>query len=411
MSKIITFIAVLALIVAGVLIVGISGCQTIEKPKVNETGATAESAKTVVDANNQLAFDLYNRFSKTGNVFYSPFSIETALAMTYEGANGTTADEMKTVLHLPSENRQASFAKVINEINAGSNDYQLSTANALWAQKDYSFLTDYFNVVEGYYGGNVTNLDFKTDSENSRQTINNWVEQQTNDKIKDLIPQGVLNELTRLVLTNAIYFKGKWVMEFDEKNTKDADFKTNSGTVQAKMMELEDERFNYGESDNMQIIELPYNGNDTSMIIILPKENLTSIEASLNLENLELWKSSMSEQKVNIFIPKFKFETKYMMKPMLIEMGMPEAFSDNADFSGMTGKKDLKISQVIHQAYVDVNEEGTEAAAATAVVFTLTAINPGSIKVFRADHPFIFMIQQKDSGNILFMGRVENPVA
>ena len=411
MSKIITFIAVLALIVAGVLIVGISGCQTIEKPKVNETGATAESAKTVVDANNQLAFDLYNRFSKTGNVFYSPFSIETALAMTYEGANGTTADEMKTVLHLPSENRQASFAKVINEINAGSNDYQLSTANALWAQKDYSFLTDYFNVVEGYYGGNVTNLDFKTDSENSRQTINNWVEQQTNDKIKDLIPQGVLNELTRLVLTNAIYFKGKWVMEFDEKNTKDADFKTNSGTVQAKMMELEDERFNYGESDNMQIIELPYNGNDTSMIIILPKENLTSIEASLNLENLELWKSSMSEQKVNIFIPKFKFETKYMMKPMLTEMGMPEAFSDNADFSGMTGKKDLKISQVIHQAYVDVNEEGTEAAAATAVVFTLTAINPGSIKVFRADHPFIFIIQQKDSGNILFMGRVENPVA
>jgi serpin B len=411
MSKIITFIAVLALIVAGVLIVGISGCQTIEKPKVNDTGATIESAKTVVDANNQLAFDLYNKFSKTGNVFYSPFSISTALAMTYEGANGTTADEMKKVLHLPSENRQASFAKVINEINAGSKDYQLSTANALWAQKDFTFLDSYFNLVNNYYGGNVTNLDFKTDSENSRQTINNWVEEQTNNKIKDLIPQGVLNELTRLVLTNAIYFKGKWVMQFDEKNTKDADFKTDSGAVQAKMMELEDERFNYGESDNMQIIELPYNGNDTSMIIILPKENLTSIEASLNLENLELWKSSMFNQKVNIFIPKFKFETKYMMKPMLIEMGMPEAFSDNADFSGMTGKKDLKISQVIHQAYVDVNEEGTEAAAATAVVFEVTAINPGSIKVFRADHPFIFIIQQKDSGNILFMGRVENPNA
>jgi serpin B len=410
MSKTITFIAVIALIIAGILVAGISGCQTIEKPKVNETGATAESAETVVDANNQLAFDLYNKFDKTGNVFYSPFSIETALAMTYEGARGITADEMQDVLHLPSENRQASFAKVINKINAGSKDYQLSTANALWAQKDYPFLDSYFNLVNNYYGGKVTNLDFKTDTENSRLTINKWVEEQTNDKIKDLIPQGILSGMTKLVLTNAIYFKGKWVKQFDEKNTEDADFKTDSGIVTAKMMELTEERFNYAENDALQILELPYNGNDTSMIIILPKQDLASIDASLNAESLELWKQSMSSQMVDVYIPKFKFETKYMMREMLVSMGMREAFSDEADFSGMTGKKDLMIDQVIHQAFVEVNEEGTEAAAATAVVMKVTAINLEQ-KVFRADHPFIFIIQQKDTGNILFMGRVENPVA
>jgi serpin B len=411
MSKTITFIAVIALIIVGILIAGISGCQIIEKPKVNETGATAETAKSVVDANNQFAFDLYNQLKQDGgNVFYSPFSIETALAMTYEGAKGETADEMQKVLHFPLENRQASFAKIINEINAGSNDYQLKTANALWAQKDYPFLDSYFNLVESYYGGNVTNLDFKADTENSRQTINNWVAEQTNDKIKDLIPAGMLSPAARLVITNAIYFKGKWIKQFEKKDTQEKDFKLSTGsTAKVQMMQLFGEEFNYTETENLQVLEMPYKGDELSMLILLPRGNIESIESELNAGNLSLWRNSLKTEDVDMFIPKFKFETKYMMKQMLVNMGMQTAFLDNADFSGMTGQIDLKISEVIHQAYVAVDEEGTEAAAATGVVFITSAYKP--VKVFNADHPFIFIIQQKETGNILFMGRVENPGA
>ena len=392
----------------------VSGCID-NTPTTDDDGATPEGVSSVVDANNQLAFDIYSEFKeKKGNIFFSPYSISTALAMTYEGAKGTTAEEMQTVLHIPltPEIRRPAFASVYNEINKKDKVYQLSTANALWGQKDYPFLEEYTNTVERYYGGKITNLDFVTETEESRQTINKWVEDKTNNKIKDLIPSGVLSEMTRLVLTNAIYFKGTWVKQFDKKNTREEDFKTTSGnTIKVPMMSLteKDTKFNYAQTDNLQVLEMPYDGEELSMLVLLPKENnLSTLEESLNPGKISELKSMLKEQQVKVYIPKFKFETKYFMADTLKQMGMPLAFSSNADFSGMDNTKNLFIAAVIHQAFVDVNEEGTEAAA-TAVIDHLESESPQIIPIFRADHPFVFLIQERKTGNILFLGRVSDP--
>ncbi len=372
---------------------------------------------SVVDANNQFALDLYSKYkSEEGNVFFSPYSITTALAMTYEGANGQTAEEMRSVFYFPEDDneRRLGYADFYNEINKKDKEYKLSTANALWAQEDYQFLDDYFDVVEEYYGGKVTNLDFMKKAEESRIVINDWVEDKTNDKIKDLIPKGAIDPMTRLVLTNAIYFKGEWARQFNEDHTRDQDFKVAlDNVIKVPMMQSTDDEaeFNYAESNDLQILELPYSGEDLSMLIFLPKDDdIKTFEDSITVEQLTKWKNDLREQRVDVFIPRFKFETKYFMADTLKEMGMPTAFSGAADFSGMTGKRDLFISAVIHQAFVEVNEEGTEAAAATAVIMKELAIaEPEPIPTFRADHPFVFMIQEKETGSILFMGRVSDP--
>jgi len=234
------------------------------------------------------------------------------------------------------------------------------------------------------------------------------VETQTKNKIKDLIPLGAIDDYTRLVLTNAVYFKGDWVLKFDKKKTKEADFKVSpEKTVKVQMMSLTGDKakFNYAETEQLQILEMPYEGDELSMLVILPKENLESID--INNKKLDELRGMLSERKISVYMPKFKFETKYFMSDDLKEMGMPTAFTSLADFSGMTGKKDLFISKVIHQAFVEVNEEGTEAAAATAVIMAKSIAFKSNI--FIADHPFMFIIQQKATGNILFMGRVVDP--
>jgi serpin B len=373
--------------------------------------SAAEELNTVVSANNQFAFELYSKYrSKPGNVFFSPYSISTALAMTYEGAKGKTAEEMQSVFHFPSDDsRRKGNARIYSGINKKGRDYTLSTANALWAQKDYSFLANYFSIAEKFYSGKATNLDFVKDPEGSRQTINSWVEKQTNDKIKDLIPKGLINKLTRLVLTNAVYFKGNWLTQFDKEKTQEAPFRISpEKTVNAQMMAISDVKFNYTETQDLQMLELPYKGNELSMLVILPKEGkMEQVEQNLNVEKLNELKSGLRDAEIPVYLPKFKFETKYFMAQDLIDMGMPSAFDfERADFSGMTGSRDLYISSVIHQAFVEVNEEGTEAAAATAVIMEQIAAMPA---VFRADRPFIFIIQQKDSGDILFMGKVNDP--
>ena len=390
----------------------LSGC-SVKAEQKDDSEATPEKVSAVVNANNEFAFDLYSKYKdeKEGNIFFSPYSISTALAMTYEGARGQTAEEMQNVFHFPDESiRRPGFAKLHNEINKKDKKYQLSTANALWAQQDYKFLDQYFNTIERYYDGDVTNLDFVGETEKSRVTINNWVEDKTKNKIKDLIPRGAIDYSTRLVLTNAIYFKGDWVLQFDKKKTRETDFKVSpEKTVKVQMMSLTGDKakFNYAETEQLQILEMPYEGDELSMLVLLPKENnLKLLEDSINKEKLDELKGMLSERKVSVYMPRFKFETKYLMAKDLAEMGMPSAFSMNADFSGMTGNMDLFISKVIHQAFVEVNEEGTEAAAATAVIVALK----GSMSdYFMADHPFMFIIQQKDTGNILFMGRVVDP--
>ena len=386
------------------------------KPKLSDI-------KNVVDANNQFALDYYSKLKSkdSGNIFFSPFSISSAFVMTYEGAKSETAEEMRSVFYFPEDSnlRRTEYASIFDELNKGDKKYKLSSANALWAQQDYQFSKDYFDNVEKYYSGKATNLDFKKDPEGSRITINSWVENQTNEKIKDLIPSGLINTMTKLVLTNAIYFKGEWVKQFNKNDTKEENFRTsNGGAVKAQMMQRTDDEaiFNYAENSNLQILEMPYSGNELSILLLLPKnDNLTKLESILSTKNISDWKKNLEEQRVKIYIPKFKFETKYFMADDLKEMGMPLAFSDSADFFGMTasGKKDLKIDEAIHQAFVEVNEEGTEAAAATAVTMApLGAAGPQKepkIPIFRADHPFIFLIQQKSTGDILFMGRVVNP--
>ena len=381
--------------------------QPNQPPKADDTGSTQQGIKDVANANNKFAFDLYSQLDKSENVnlFYSPYSISVALAMTYEGAKGKTADEMKSVFHFPEINiLRQNFAAIYNDINKGAKDYELRTGNALWVQQDFPFLADYKNRVEKYFSGKVANLDFVSESEKSRQTINSFIEEQTNNKIKDLIPTGFLNEMTRLVLTNAIYFKGTWQWEFDTSDTRDSDFKiTPTNLVKTPMMNMDPDKasLKYADTGDLQILELPYKGDEISMLVLLPSENLDAIETALTAEKLNEYKSKMKETKLDsISLPKFEFDTKYFMRDVLSALGMPTAFSESADFSGMTGKRDLFISFVIHQAHVKVDEKGTEAAAATAVGSQTTSDRPRTD--FRADHSFIFFIQDKRTRNNLF---------
>jgi len=417
MAKKFLLIALVIILLAGVAtaaVLFLYPYQPDQPPQTDDTGSTQQGILEVVNANNKFAFDLYSEMNKSedGNIFYSPYSISAALAMTYEGAKGQTADEMKSVFHFPESNiLRPNFAAIYNNINEGAEDCELRTGNALWVQQDFSFLEDYTSRVEKYYGGKAANVDFVKETEKSRQTINNFIAEQTNNKIKDLIPAGFLDPITRLVLTNAIYFKGIWQWEFDESNTVEEDFKVApDNVIKTQMMNMKpnEARFNYADTEDLQILELPYKGDKISMLILLPTENLDAIEPILTAKKLDEYKSQMKETKMDLIsLPKFEFDTKYFMNETLGALGMPTAFSENADFSGMTGKKDLFIGFVIHQAYVKVDEKGTEAAAATAVGMKLTAVMPRN--VFRADHPFIFIIQEKETGNILFLGRVVDP--
>jgi len=301
-------------------------------------------------------------------------------------------------------------------INRGASGYILRTANALWAEQTYPFLPGYISTAERYYDARTTNLDFAGHPEESRVMINDWVEEQTEDRIEDLIPAGEINPDTTLVITNAIYFKGTWVKQFDPKKTTYEDFTTGSGeVVQVPMMQRTDEDaiFGYAETDSLQVLSMPYASDDNktlSMMVILPGDNdLAAVEESLDLDKIENLRQSLESRRVMVYFPKFTMETRYFLPDTLARMGMQTAFTGGADFSGMDGVGDLFISNVIHQAFVEVNEEGTEAAAATAVIMQKSAAPAEEIPFFRADHPFIFLVQDDETGNILFMGRVADP--
>ncbi len=419
-------------LVLAILLAGCTGLQQPGPSSPQETptplptvGPPSASSDNVVDANNRFAFDLYSHLAedpefKDGNLFFSPFSLSSALAITYEGARGITAEEIRSVFHFPANLSvmRSGFSEIIAGINSPSNTYTLRTANALWAEKTYSFLPEYISAAERYYGGKTTNLDFTHSPDESRVIINTWVEDQTEDRIRNLLSEGSIDPATRLVITNAIYFKGSWVKKFDERNTTDADFRTGSGTiVRVPMMQRTDEdaRYGYADTPAFQALSMPYesgDGKELSMLVILPKsDDLVTFEQSFNASSLATLRQSLHTRRVMVYFPKFTMETKYSLPKLLSAMGMPTAFSGGADFSGMDGRRDLYIDDVIHQAFVDVNEEGTEAAAATAVVARLMSarIEEPPIPVFRADHPFIFIIQDNGTGDILFMGRVTNP--
>ncbi|MFW6132416.1 MAG: serpin family protein [Planctomycetota bacterium] len=390
----------------------------------------------VVAAGNAFAIDMYARLRDEveGNLFFSPTSIHTALAMTYAGARGATAEQMEEVLHLSdAPDAHAGFAKLIAEINDSHKirvarreedgkvtwqkvpAYQLHVANALWPQEGYPFKDAFVNLVRKQYDAALEPLDYKTPAK-ARERINAWVAGKTNEKIEDLIPAGVLDPLTRLVLTNAVYFKSNWAEDFSKRATKDGAFHvTAAKTVETPLMH-QTERFEYAETDDLQVLSLPYKANELDMVVLLPKETdgLAALEKALTAEKLARWLDALKPHEVRVTLPRWKFTSEFSLAKLLKAMGMPDAFDkDKADFPGMTEAEKLFISAVLHKAFVAVDEEGTEAAAATAVAVMATAapVAPPELKVFTADHPFVFCIRHRDTGAILFMGRVTNPNA
>jgi serine protease inhibitor len=390
------------------------------KQKTNEKNDTKlapnPAEMTIVKGNNQFAIELYAKLQeRKGNLFFSPYSISSALAMTYAGAKGQTESQMSAVLHFPARTGfHSAFGKIIKDLNTRGEKgrYELTIANALWGQKGYTFLKEFIDLIKADYGGQLNEVDFISATETARKTINAWVEQKTKDKIKELIKPGVLDAMTRLVLTNAIYFKGNWASQFKEEQTKNAPFTLLEGDkVQVPMMN-QMEQFPYAETESFRALELPYVDNELSMIIFLPKEidGLKEFEQEFTLDNVSQWLNKLHKREVIVSIPKLKMTSEFSLASVLKSMGMTDAFSPSAaDFSGMTEKKDLYISAVIHKAYVDINEEGTEAAAATAITMRLTSVGPSQTPVFRADHPFVFLIRDNQTGSILFIGRLMNP--
>ncbi len=374
----------------------------------------------VVEGNTRFAVDLYQQVSKDeGNLFFSPYSISTALAMTYAGARGETEREMADVLHFSTDQNalHSSLSMIQNELNEIEQQGQvkLSIANLLWCAREYPFLDSFLESNRKFYDADFRVVDFATGAEQARLAINAWVEEKTKQKIKDLIKPGGVGSLTRLVLCNAIYFKGNWLSMFEESETKDEDFHVSTGkTITAPMMRQK-WTFRYHDFGDLSAIDLPYEGERLSMMIFLPNEidGLGNLESILTFDNLNSWTGTLEAQRpaeVTVIMPRFKTTRELGLGKTLGDMGMPGAFMpDVADFSGMTGKKDLYIDAVIHKAFVDVNEEGTEAAAATGVTMTMTSVTQPPELIFRADHPFIFLIRENHTGSILFMGRIMNP--
>lgn len=367
--------------------------------------------------NNAFALDLYVRLaSKDGNLFFSPTSIQTALAMAWAGARGKTAGEMASTLHLDSEPQAATqlgaLLRTLNEsgIHGG---YELSIANAMWGMKGYPFLPAYLQVVEKNYDGHLAELNFPADAKGSRQVINQWVADQTHDKIKDLMPRGSIASTTRLVITNAIYFKGKWTQPFQQNQTHDADFFSSPGHKTTVPFMFQLSHFRYAEDANLQVLELSYGTDELAMWIFLPRkaDQLAAIERGLTPLRFTDLSAELENQDVQVWLPKFEMNAAYHLEDILPAMGMKLAFeSGRADFSGMTSEAPFMIDAVIHKAYVKTDEEGTEAAAATGVGMRATAVMVRhQPKQFRADHPFVFAIVHQPSGAILFMGRVNSP--
>jgi len=376
---------------------------------------TDNDLKVVSQGINKFSFDLYKKLkdeNKEENLFYSPASISIALAMTYAGARGDTEKQMANVLNftLPQDRLHPAYSKLIENLKSNK-DYELIIANALWLQKDYKFLQKFLNTMEKYYKGGFNEVDYAANPEGARIKINDWVSRETKEKIKDILKPEDITRLTRLVLTNAIYFKGKWQTEFDKKSTRDEDFYLINGQKTKVKMMYQKNTFNYYENNNLQLLEMPYKGDKVSMVIILPKVGkFKTVENMMDEKKLQEWLKNAMKTKVKAYIPRFKFTQRFNLSKNLYDMGMEDAFNHAAaDFSGIDGERGLYISKVIHKAFVDVNEEGTEAAAATAVIIDTKALVLTEELVFKADHPFIFLIRDKETRSILFMGRVMDP--
>ena len=363
-----------------------------------------------------FVFAFYSEIAKDSpesNLFLSPFGISTAFSMAYEGSAGNTASEIQQVFGFISDDqkRRESISDTLAKLDSKNDMYKLQIANALWVNEDSTIKQDYLDTATTYYDSTVDNVDFVTDDGVNK--INRWTSEKTQGKIKDVLAPDSTDELTRMVITNAIYFKGKWGQQFNPGNTSDKLFwldKDKSVTV--SMMKSPADMFNYYETKDLQAIQMYYVGGDISMIVLLPKDKngLDSLEDSLNMQKLDSIRDMMTREPLTIQMPKFEFETEYNLVDSLYNLGIHDAFDENiADFQGMTDEQ-VYLEQAIHKAFVNVNEEGTEAAAITALVVRATSGPPEPRHEFIADHPFVFIIQEDNTGEILFIGRLANPL-
>jgi serpin B len=379
------------------------------------TNLPAQDFSEQVKNNNQFSFELFKYIDETQeNLFLSPFSASAALAMTYEGARGKTREEMGAVLHFPEDNAKINqqFKDIISraQTSKDTNDYIFNIANSIWAQQDYKFLQSFFNVIENYYKSPVNNVDFKEDNnrEQSRLKINDWVAQRTNNKIQELIQKDNLDKNTRMVLVNAVYFLAKWHQPFNKKLTQTDTFFSFDGKTEKSFMKG-DMRINYAEAKGLQMAEIPYKNFKASLVILLPENmaKFNELKANLNNDFFEGLTEDAKQTNVSVTIPKFRIEYRNDLSKVLYDAGMKKPFGTKADFSGMVCDEKVNIDKIIHQSFIDVDESGTEAAAATAVIMKrVTAVGPDKTVEFKADRPFIFLIKEKSTNSILFVGQL-----
>jgi serpin B len=392
-----------------------------DKPRITSPAVGSSDINTLVKGNSEFAFNLYQLLKEEdGNIFYSPYSISLALAMTYGGARGETAAQMADTLHylLSQSSLHPAFNSLGIELSkrgegAQGKDgegFRLNIVNAIWGQKDYKFLSSYLDLLAENYGAGLRVLDFIKNPEPSREVINRWVSDQTEGRIKDLLPEGSINPLTRLVLTNAIYFNAAWKLPFKPEQTVNGAFHLVTGSDVTVPMMKQTQSFGYAKSGNILAVELPYDGNELSMVILTNESGkFTDFEDKLDYGTIKAVLDSLKNTRVALTMPKFEFESKFGLKETLKKMGMEEPFLDSADFTGMTKESDLHIDDVVHKAFVSVDEAGTEAAAATGVIVGTTSLPPDPVAV-TLDRPFIFLIRDIQTGAILFIGRVMNPL-
>ena len=379
----------------------------------DDSAATADGISQVVSANNQFAIELYQQINKQPkqldkNVFFSPYSLSTAMAMLYIAAEGETKQQIQKTFHYPPlAILNPNSAALYNQFNKPNPNYDLSTVNNLWMRQDLSPSQTYLDTVQRYYGGQVTNLDFKNSPESSRQIINKTIAKHTKQMIPELLAKGSIESSTATVLTNAVYFKSEWAKPFGVQGGT-RPFHNLDGTMSSQEMMYKTAYFDYMENEHIQMVELPYKSNDLSMLIILPKSKepaaIQKLVADLNSNQVSQWTKQLENQEIFLVMPKFKLQESYSMKPILANMGMPIAFDSRANYSLFNDKLPLKVDSVIHKAVVEVDEKGTVAAAATGIgVQLVMATHKAEIT---ADHPFIFMIKDNKTDAILFLGQV-----
>jgi serpin B len=387
------------------------------KPRDTSPAVSASDRDSLVASNTEFALHLYHQLAEEkpdDSLFFSPHSISTALAMVYAGARGNTETQMADVLHFPraQEDLHPTFNSLDLKLSRDmEGDFELHIANALWGQTGYEFLPDFLDVLAVNYAAGMRLLDFAAEPEPSRAEINRWVAKQTEDRIEELIPPQVIAGDTRLVITNAIYFDAAWESTFEKEATHEQPFTLLSGAEVTVDMMHQTHRFEYAEGDGWQAVSLPYEGGEFSMVVLLPaRERFEEFQAGLDSTRLTEILDALSSREVRLSLPKFHYDAKFLLKDALSALGMPDLFvPGQADLSGMDGTHQLFAVDVVHEAVVEVDEERTVAAAATAAIVGLAAAPHSETVEMTIDHPFIFLIRDEKTGAVLFLGRVMDP--